>query len=147
IVLAQVSIDIHTGVTGHGLPHAPLPFELIPGMPSSRRGIYPGDSALLKQFRDEFEKSGLDFITGPILTVAGISGTQDRVEALEQAFSPLAEAMEGAAAAHIAALYGIPFMEIRSISNRVGERDKSQWDIPGACLTLAQVCQILLDRF
>jgi len=35
--------------------------------------------------------------------------------------------MEGAAAAHICALYKVPFMEIRGISNLVTDRDRGSW--------------------
>ena len=37
--------------------------------------------------------------------------------------------MEGAAIAHICRIYGIPFVEIRGISNMVEDRDKGKWDI------------------
>jgi futalosine hydrolase len=40
--------------------------------------------------------------------------------------------MEGAAIAHVAALYGIPAGEIRGISNRAGNRDRSSWRVADA---------------
>jgi futalosine hydrolase len=38
------------------------------------------------------------------------------------------EQMEGSAAAHIAIIYNIPFIEIRSASNFVGKRDVDSWN-------------------
>lgn len=38
--------------------------------------------------------------------------------------------MEGAAVAYCAMQFGIPWVEIRSISNRIERRDKSKWNIP-----------------
>ena len=38
--------------------------------------------------------------------------------------------MEGAGAAHVALLYDLPFLEIRAVSNLVGDRDKRRWDLP-----------------
>jgi futalosine hydrolase len=43
--------------------------------------------------------------------------------------------MEGAAAAHICALYGVPFLEIRAISNFVGDRDRGTWAVEEAVET------------
>jgi futalosine hydrolase len=35
--------------------------------------------------------------------------------------------MEGAALAHVATLYDVPFLEIRAISNAVEDRDFTRW--------------------
>jgi futalosine hydrolase len=40
--------------------------------------------------------------------------------------------MEGAAAAHVCALYGVPFLEVRGISNLVGDRDRQSWQVEEA---------------
>jgi futalosine hydrolase len=37
--------------------------------------------------------------------------------------------MEGAALAHVCALYGVPFLELRAVSNTVEDRDLSTWRI------------------
>ena len=42
--------------------------------------------------------------------------------------------MEGAAIAHVARLYGIPCGEIRGISNRAGNRDRSSWRVKEAAV-------------
>ncbi len=54
--------------------------------------------------------------------------------------------MEGAAAAHVAALYQVPMVEIRAASNRVGDRDKARWDIPAAVRTVAEICDVLIEK-
>jgi futalosine hydrolase len=46
--------------------------------------------------------------------------------------------MEGAGAAAAAVLHGVPFVEIRAISNVVGPRDRSAWRIPDALAALHQ---------
>jgi futalosine hydrolase len=49
--------------------------------------------------------------------------------------------MEGAAL-HFACLQsGIPFIQIRTISNTVGVRDKQQWQLPAAIDSLNQYLQ------
>jgi len=40
--------------------------------------------------------------------------------------------MEGAAAAQVAGLHAIPWLEVRGISNIVEDRDMQKWDIPKA---------------
>jgi futalosine hydrolase len=37
--------------------------------------------------------------------------------------------MEGAAIAQVCAIYKIPMLEIRGISNIAGERDKRKWNL------------------
>ncbi len=54
------------------------------------------------------------------------------------------EAMEGAAALHVATLYHVPIIEIRAASNFVGERDKDKWDFPLACDRVRQICDVVI---
>lgn len=50
------------------------------------------------------------------------------------------ETMEGGAVAYICNVEKIPFVEIRSISNYVGDTDKSHWNIP---LAIENYCKIV----
>ena len=45
---------------------------------------------------------------------------------------PLVEAMEGFGVLRAAALAGVPGVEVRAISNELGEEDRARWDVPGA---------------
>lgn len=47
------------------------------------------------------------------------------------------ETMEGAALHHVCILQQIPFVQIRGISNRVGERNKENWKINEAMLAVS----------
>jgi futalosine hydrolase len=51
---------------------------------------------------------------------------------MQAAFDVSVESMEGAAAAQTARALGVPFAELRAVSNVVGERDKAHWDLRGA---------------
>jgi futalosine hydrolase len=44
--------------------------------------------------------------------------------------------MEGAALFHACLTLGVPFLELRAVSDLVGPRDKAAWDIPGAIKVL-----------
>lgn len=74
---------------------------------------------------------------GTVLTVATVTGTQGRAQDLLTRYpDAVAEAMEGAAVAAAAAVAGVPFGEVRAISNVVGPRDRSAWRIPEALAAL-----------
>lgn len=75
---------------------------------------------------------GINIKTGPFATVSACTGTQQRAEEIERRFGVICENMEGAAVAHICALYGTPLIEIRGISNIVEERNRASWNIDTA---------------
>ena len=77
-------------------------------------------------------------IPGLSLTVAGVSGDPARVAALRERYDPLTENMEGFSLALACRCRHIPFVELRAISNAVGERNKGAWDVPGALRALTQ---------
>lgn len=53
-------------------------------------------------------------------------------------FQPVIESMEGAALHYVCLMEKIPFLQIRSISNHIGERDKRKWNMKEAILRLNQ---------
>ena len=55
-----------------------------------------------------------------------------------------AEAMEGAGILAAAALHGLPFAEVRSISNLVGPRDRSAWRLAPALDALGSAIAAVL---
>jgi futalosine hydrolase len=66
--------------------------------------------------------------TGVFLTVSTVTGTRERALELRRRHKALCENMEGAAVAQVCALYGIPLLEIRGISNMVEDRDALGWE-------------------
>ncbi len=77
--------------------------------------------------------------TGTVLTVATVTGSAETAQARHRAYpDALAEGMEGAGVAAAAILAGVPFGEIRAISNPVGPRDRAAWRIGPALDTLAR---------
>jgi futalosine hydrolase len=53
--------------------------------------------------------------------------------------------MEGAAAAHICALYKVPFLEIRGISNLVTDRDRGSWQVERAVSVAGRAALAVLE--
>ncbi len=85
-------------------------------------------------------------LMGPCVTSSRVTGIRSEAEALAQRWSALAESMEGAAAAHICALYGAPFMEIRGISNLVGDREREMWRVEHAARVAGRAALAVVAR-
>jgi futalosine hydrolase len=83
---------------------------------------------------------------GPILTVCTCTGTAARAEELARRHHPAAEGMEGAGGWVAAEVAGVPFLEIRAISNMVGPRDRDSWELPRAVAALGQAIAQLLGE-
>lgn len=62
-------------------------------------------------------------------TVSTISGTDALAKAYANRVRPAVETMEGAAVARVCEAFGVPWVQLRSISNRVGDRANGGWDI------------------
>jgi futalosine hydrolase len=61
-------------------------------------------------------------------------------------FHPDVESMEGASFFYSCLSAGVPFREVRSISNYAGEQDRSKWNIPLAFDNLAIALGSVLDH-
>ena len=73
------------------------------------------------------ETTGLPKASG--VTVNSVSVDTSRIERLAARYAPDVESMEGAALHYVCLREGIPFLQLRGISNIVGEREKGQWRI------------------
>ena len=62
-------------------------------------------------------------------TVSTISGTDALARAYASRGTPAVESMEGAAVARVCQAFGVPWVQLRSISNRVGARERGGWDL------------------
>lgn len=150
VAIATREHYIHTGIQTDDLENMSLPFDLIEDKPLSRKGIYPFEQDRVDHIHKILSRAlathQINIIKGPFITVSSITSSFEQASRLYSTFSPVMEAMEGAACAHIAALYDIPIIEIRSASNFVGERDKSKWDIDLAVKLLGLNVASLMDE-
>jgi futalosine hydrolase len=64
------------------------------------------------------------------------SGKVSTISFLQRQYKVQLESMEGAAFHFVCRQKGIPFCQIRAVSNYVGERDKGKWDIKGSVTVL-----------
>ncbi len=70
------------------------------------------------------------------ITVNKVSDSELQRQQLIKQFNADIESMEGAALHFVCLQENIPFMQVRSVSNYVGERDKTKWLIKEAIDTL-----------
>jgi futalosine hydrolase len=88
--------------------------------------------------------AGLDTAVGPILTVSTTTGSAERAAELTKRHpEAVAEAMEGFGVAEAAARFGLPVLELRTVSNAVGPRDRAAWRIGEALAALSRVFAVL----
>ncbi len=82
----------------------------------------------------------------PSITVAGVTSTRKRAVFLQSTYHAATENMEGFSLALACATHEIPFLEIRTISNRVGPRDRATWQIKKACRKLGDIVPALFAK-
>ena len=82
---------------------------------------------------------------GTFVTVSCVSGTSRRGDLLARQHQGLCENMEGAAAARVCREFGLPFLELRCVSNLVEERDLRKWRLREACDRCGEAAALLLQ--
>jgi len=73
------------------------------------------------------------------VTVSEITTNSKRINQLQQKYNAAIETMEGAALHYVCLQNDVPFLQIKAISNYVGERNKSKWSIKNALANLSSV--------
>lgn len=90
-------------------------------------------------------RNGLDFHRGTFITVNSVSGTTGRGRIMSTRWQGICENMEGAAAARVCREFGVPFAEIRVVSNMVENRNPAAWKLEQACERAGAVAAKLLE--
>ena len=99
----------------------------------------PADEMKLAKKEDVFFETDIRIDSLPEahgITVNRVHGTRETIESVKQQFHPDIESMEGAAVAYVCQKFNVPWIQIRSISNRVEPRNRDAWNIPSAIQNL-----------
>lgn len=104
----------------------------------------PLDSDRVGAARAALAAAGIHAVPGPFVTVSACSGTARRGAELRERFDAVCESMEGAAVVHVAALYAVPCLEVRGISNQVEDRDLTAWRLPAAASAAAAAVEAMV---
>ena len=79
------------------------------------------------------------------ISVNEITTSKQRVRFYEASFQPAIESMEGAALHYTCLMEKIPFIQLRSISNYIAERDKTKWDMKRSIINLNKALVHLVE--
>lgn len=93
---------------------------------------------------DLIKQAGL--VLADAVTVNEISTGEDRISYYKNGLGATAESMEGAALHYVGLMENIPFLQLRSFCNYVGERDKGAWQMQLAINNVNTVLQEVLEK-
>ena len=111
--------------------------DLVPAnQPPYQKGWLVNPHPIVKKLR-------LPKATG--ISVNEITTHLQKVRFYKKQFNPLIESMEGAALHYVALQEDIPFIQLRSTSNYIAERNKKNWNMPAAIHSLNQSLLNLLQ--
>ena len=99
---------------------------------------------LVNPFRPLLGLTGLACVGA--LTVNEITTNPERIRWYQQNTTAVVESMEGAAFHYVSLQSGVPFLQLRSVSNAIGVRDKTKWDIKLAITRLNDTLIALLTN-
>ncbi len=105
---------------------------------------YPYTKGWLVNKNELLKITGLKKVNG--ISVNEISTSPKKIAFYRQHFDPVVESMEGAALHYVCLMEKIPFIQLRSISNAIGERNKKKWNMKEAVANLNKELIKLLDK-
>jgi futalosine hydrolase len=105
---------------------------------------FPFENGWLKNNHLILEKINLPYAKGITVNKIGDDALQNKM--IEEKFSADVESMEGAAFHYVCLQQQINFLQLRSISNYVGERDKSKWELPNAIENLNKELLKIIEK-
>ncbi len=79
------------------------------------------------------------------ITVNTVHGNERSIDAVRARYQPEVESMEGAAFMYSCLVAGVPFAQVRAVSNAVERRNRSAWKIEPAIAALGAVAVRLLE--
>jgi futalosine hydrolase len=79
------------------------------------------------------------------ITVNTVHGNDDSIARVTRRFSPDVETMEGAAFMYACLIQGVPFAQVRAVSNMVERRNRAAWKLDEAIANLGAVARQMLE--
>jgi futalosine hydrolase len=138
IVLVENEIAGDVGVFQNGRFHSLFDLGLL------GKNEPPWNDGKLSNNVEALKATGLTVVDG--VTVNEVSTRSERIQHYRKLGASI-ESMEGAALHFVGLSEKIPFLQMRSLSNFVGERDKGKWMMKEAIDSLNLELQRLLTKF
>ncbi|HEV8082370.1 MAG TPA: futalosine hydrolase [Chitinophagaceae bacterium] len=120
-------------------------FRTIFEMGFADENEFPYKSGWLKNEQEILKKTNLPRVKA--ITVNKITDDKKQLKQLKDKFNADVESMEGAAFHYVCLQQKVNFLQLRSISNVVGERDKTKWKMEEAISFLNIELQKLIENF
>ena len=159
LALQRYALALNVGVCGSFRAHlAPGTVVHVLSDRLSELGAQDGDRLLSLQ---DLGLQGTDVFTNPdppnlpalalLPTVAGITvntvhGTPDAIARVVDRFDPDVESMEGAAFMSACLGAGVPFAQVRAVSNVVERRNRAAWKMAEALAALHATARAIVDQ-
>ena len=106
--------------------------------------LFPFTKGWLRNDAELIDRLSLEKVKA--VTVNAVTDNEEQINTLISKFDPQVETMEGAALHYICLQENIPFLQLRSISNYVGERDKTKWKMKEAVENLNVELMKIVDK-
>lgn len=116
-------------------------FDMGLAMPDN----FPYNNGWLVYKHAVIDKIDLKKVKG--ITVNTVNDNIEQANMFMQKYLPDVESMEGAVLHYVCLQEDIPFIQLRSISNFVGERDKSKWMMKEAISSLNTELKKIINQF
>ncbi len=80
------------------------------------------------------------------ITINEITTSEERKQLLLKKYEAVMESMEGAALHYVCRQLNVPFIQMRAVSNYIGERDKLKWEMKTAIDNINLILLKYLDK-
>jgi len=100
---------------------------------------------LVNPYPDLIKTTGLKPVKG--ISVNEISTSEEKIGFYRDLFNPVTESMEGAALHYVCLMEQVPFLQLRSISNYIGERNRKKWDMKSSVNNLNDTMTHLIKKY
>ncbi|HEY1113139.1 MAG TPA: futalosine hydrolase [Chitinophagaceae bacterium] len=139
VVVVGSEIIGDEGVAESGTFHSLFALKLADAGKSPYR-----NGKLLNNHLPKWAPAGLPVVHG--VSVNQISTNGEQIDYYRDHLGADIETMEGAALHYVAGAEGVPFLQLRAISNYVGERNKSKWVLREAIEHVNRETQNILTK-
>ncbi|HEX6171908.1 MAG TPA: futalosine hydrolase, partial [Chitinophagaceae bacterium] len=100
---------------------------------------------LINPNKEVLKKIKLKIVKG--ISVNQISTSKQMIKFYRNVFDPATESMEGAALHYVCLRENVPFLQIRSISNYIGERNKKKWNMMASLNNLNNSLVTIINNY
>ena len=100
---------------------------------------------LINPYPVTLKQTELKMVKG--ISVNQITTDKSIIRFYKKEFHPAIESMEGAALHYVCLMERVPFLQIRSISNYIGERNKKKWDMDDSIKNLNKEIIRIINKF